>query len=187
MRKAREGTQRTQGAGAPKFTDILLVDDFTGSGFTMIREEPDGFDGKLVKVKKHFDEMANRDVLEADARVTVVTYVASETAERWILDHLQRGRMQWTFKTVQRIPDSSRVFDPAMEALCRKYYDDALRDEHKGEAILGYRESRLPLVLTHNTPNNSICLLWIDTSEMPDTKRRHALFPRYERHSASRP
>ena len=116
-----------------------------------------------------------------------MTYVASEEAERWISDHLERARMPWTFRTIQRLPESSRVTDPAMEALCAKYYDSALEDKHKGSAVLGYRDCRLPLVLTHNTPNNSICLLWIDTSEMPDTKRRHALFPRYERHSANRP
>lgn len=174
-------------AGDAKFNHVLLVDDFTGSGFTMIREEDGGFGGKLVKVKKHLDELSTQGLLEADTDVTVVTYVASEAAERWIVDHLSRVEIRWTFHAIQRLPDSSRVMDPAMEALCAKYYDSALEDKHKGNAVLGYRDSRLPLVLTHNTPNNSICLLWIDTSELPGTLRRHALFPRYERHSANRP
>jgi hypothetical protein len=74
-----------------------------------------------------------------------------------------------------------------MEALARAYSDPALIDLHKGDATLGYRDSRLPLVLSHNTPNNSIALLWADTSERRDGKSRHALFTRYERHSADRP
>jgi hypothetical protein len=173
--------------GEAKFNHVLLIDDFTGSGFTMIREDADGFGGKLVDVKKNLDALANVGLLDANTGVTVITYVASEAAERVIVDHLQRAGIPWTFRMIQRIPDASRVVDPAMEALCRKYYDSALEDEHKGNAMFGYKDCRLPLVLTHNTPNNSICLLWIDTSEMPGTLRRHALFPRYERHSANRP
>lgn len=173
--------------GDAKFNHVLLIDDFTGSGFTMIRQEGEGFGGKLIDVKKNLDVLAGAGLLDSNTGVTVITYVASEGAERVIVDHLRRANIPWAFRTIQRIPDSSRVVDPAMEALCKNYYDAALEDEHKGNAMFGYRDCRLPLVLTHNTPNNSICLLWIDTSEMPDTLRRHALFPRYERHSANRP
>jgi hypothetical protein len=74
-----------------------------------------------------------------------------------------------------------------MEALANAYGDPTLRDAHKGDATLGFRDSRLPLVLSHNTPNNSIALLWADTSERPGSKHRYALFTRYERHSADRP
>jgi hypothetical protein len=186
-RKLEKAIAELELPGEAKFNHVLLIDDFTGSGFTMIREEGERFGGKLVKVKKHLDELAAKGLLDANPGVTVITYVASEAAERWIVDHFRRAGIPWTFRTIQRIPDSARVVDPAMEALCKNYYDAALEDEHKGNATFGYKDCRLPLVLTHNTPNNSICLLWIDTSEMPGTLRRHALFPRYERHSANRP
>lgn len=187
-KKLKEALEKLHVTGDATFDHVLVVDDFTGSGFTMIREESAGqFAGKLVDVKKHLHHLIEKGFLAPATEVTVVTYVGSESAERAIVDHLKRAEMPWRFRTIQRIPDSSRVVDPAMEALCRKYYDRTLEDEHKGNAVMGYKDCRLPLVLTHNTPNNSICLLWIDTTEVPDSLRRHALFPRYERHSANRP
>src|SRR3546814_3467995 len=56
--------------------------------------------------------------------------------------------------------------DDAMLALCEKYYDHGLYlrlIEHAGEAEqkdlkLGYADCALPLILEHNTPNNSIPL-----------------------------
>src|SRR3546814_1555630 len=61
--------------------------------------------------------------------------------------------------------------DDAMLALCEKYYDHGLYlrlIEHAGEAEqkdlkLGYADCALPLILEHNTPNNSIPLLWAET------------------------
>lgn len=185
--KLAEGLEQLKVPGDPKFNHVLLVDDFTGSGYTMIREDKGKFSGKLFKVKKHFEALSKQGLLENNAGVTVVTYVASEAAEKWVTGHLASAGIPWAFRSIHRVPDSSRVVDPAVEKLCLDYYDSALEDKHKGNAALGYRESRLPLVLTHNTPNNSICLLWLDTSEMTGTLRRHALFPRYERHSANRP
>jgi hypothetical protein len=41
-------------------------------------------------------------------------------------------------------------------------------------------------VLFHNTPNNSVCILWADTTDRDEGQNRRALFPRYERHRADR-
>ena len=43
---------------------------------------------------------------------------------------------------------------------------------------MGMRAVRLPLVLAHNTPNNSVYLLWADKPDL----RTKALFPRVSRH-----
>jgi hypothetical protein len=62
-------------------------------------------------------------------------------------------------------------------ALCEKYYSEALEDEHTGSVKFGLDNCGLPLVLHHNTPNNSLYLLW--------ARRREGftpLFVRYERH-----
>jgi hypothetical protein len=62
-------------------------------------------------------------------------------------------------------------------ALCDKYYDEGLGDEHTGSIKFGYDGCGLPLVLHHNTPNNSLYLLWARRSE-----NVVGLFVRYERH-----
>ena len=45
--------------------------------------------------------------------------------------------------------------DAAFAALCERYYDEVFTDEHKGRAPLGNDKGALPVVLSHNTPNNS--------------------------------
>ena len=65
----------------------------------------------------------------------------------------------------------SQSGDVAMLTLCDKYYDHALfkrLEKHCREAgmdtmKLGYAYCALPVVLEHNTPNNSIPLLWAET------------------------
>ena len=170
-----------------KFQHVVLVDDFTGSGYTLIREEHGKFDGKLLKVKSRLAECQARGAIAPNAEVSIVMYIASQEAERYVRDLLARAGLNWSLTVLQSIPKECRVTDPAIESLAKNYYDPVLTDAHKGDATLGYRDSRLPLVLSHNTPNNSIALLWADTSERRDGQCRHALFTRYERHSADRP
>lgn len=62
-------------------------------------------------------------------------------------------------------------------ALCEKYYEESLGDEHTGDVKFGYDGCGLPLVLHHNTPNNSLFLLWARRSS-----KIVPLFLRYERH-----
>ncbi len=64
-----------------------------------------------------------------------------------------------------------------MGALCEKYYTDEFGDHHTGCVKFGFDNCGLPLILHHNTPNNSIYLLWA-------RKRGNfsPLFVRYERH-----
>ena len=61
--------------------------------------------------------------------------------------------------------------------MCDKYYRDEFGDEHTGTTKFGFNGCGLPLVLHHNTPNNSLYLLW--ARQQPDF---HPLFVRYERH-----
>jgi hypothetical protein len=75
------------------------------------------------------------------------------------------------------LPDSARIRNDegALAALCRRYYGAGLGDEHTGDVTFGYDACGLPLVLHHNTPNNSVYWLWSRKWEDP-------LFVRYERH-----
>ena len=48
---------------------------------------------------------------------------------------------------------------------------------HGEQEYFGYGDGALPLVLSHNTPNNSILVLWQD-----DDDHYPSLFPRINRH-----
>jgi len=45
------------------------------------------------------------------------------------------------------------------------------------DAVLGFAQCALPVVLSHNTPNNSVYILW-----GPETMTFSGLFPRVSRH-----
>ncbi|MGD9562405.1 MAG: hypothetical protein AB7F88_09335 [Pyrinomonadaceae bacterium] len=79
-----------------------------------------------------------------------------------------------------RIPDSARIRETDLGSnpiagICDKYYDEAIEDEHTGNVKYGYADCGLPVVLHHNTPNNSLFILW-------SRKWVNPLFVRYERH-----
>jgi hypothetical protein len=92
---------------------------------------------------------------------------------------------------VQSLPDSLSQIGNPIAVLSQQYFDPVLRDEHKAKGgsdpALGFGGLALPLVLHHDTPNNSVGLLYADTSERNDGANRRALFPRRERHNPERP
>ena len=178
-------------AGDPTFREVVLVDDFSGSGRTLLRPDPDGpdrFKGKLWRFRGRMEELRQAGVVADDANVAVLLYAASEQAVDHVRTTCRDAGLDWSLHVIQPFARALRVdrTDPAMAQLCRDYYDPSTADQHKKDTPLGYEDCALPLVLSHNTPNNSVCLLWAQSS--PDTGLgRHALFPRYERHHKDRP
>jgi hypothetical protein len=73
--------------------------------------------------------------------------------------------------------------------LCETYYDDDLfkrlekhcREAGQTDMKYGYANCALPLVLEHNTPNNSIPIMWADTGGTQGPPMR-PLFLRRDRH-----
>lgn len=179
------------GIEAPKtFGHIFLVDDFAGSGQTLIREDQGQFKGKLVKLATSIDKLKAQDLVADDVDVTIILYVASEQARRHVEETIAASALPaFKLRVVQELPAWVRVDkqDEPLAELAELYYDEVLTDEHKGRAPLGYADCALPVVLSHNTPNNSVSLLWADTTQEEDSLKRKALFPRYERHHRDRP
>jgi hypothetical protein len=194
---------KSQGAGA-RFSDVYLIDDFTASGTTFIRQVDGVWKGKLNK----FNELMvkAREALQADFPVSenytlhIHHYVSTNQARTALeervafaqenLETCSFGEAYITEGT--RLPPGLKMAgtpDQPMLDLCDRYYDDYLYQrlkKHCDEAgqsnmKLGYADCALPIVLEHNTPNNAIPLLWAETSGR-DGPAMRPLFRRRDRH-----
>ncbi len=178
-----------------KFQMVFLLDDFSGSGLSYLRKERSGseYGGKIHKVlrKIYLEDSLNHLVNTDDLQVCIVLHVATEHALSYLQESIRRWLQenninnQCTVLAVQTLPDTIELHydkDAEFIELSKKYFDLSIIDEHyrKGkheEPHLGFDQCALPLVLSHNTPNNSIPLLW----SYEDGKYR-GLFPRVSRH-----
>ncbi|MEX1183988.1 MAG: hypothetical protein WEF86_12215 [Gemmatimonadota bacterium] len=195
-----------------KFQCVYLIDDFVASGTTFIRKDAeDGpWKGKLAGFR---DTIANvrESHFESDLTVCVHHHVATHRAvgvleerQRQALD--EEGAAQW-FTNVEfsygtilpaDLPIDESALDEARDFvdLAQRYFDPddpSTRNKHieKGgtSAELGFAGCALPLVLEHNTPNNSVALLWADTpgndggNDEPERHAMRPLFRRRQRHS----
>ena len=191
------------------FGTIYLIDDFAGSGLTFIRrdEEAQEWKGKLKKFRvsveerltTHFDPAVNifvhHYIATSDAKINLAQRQDAALTELGVGGWFQS--VQFTFGMVLKsdfpvdrspIPEA-RAFLPIAE----RYYDTAAQSKHTdvgGTGVqLGFSGCALPLILEHNTPNNSVGLLWADTDGQPDaagsptTHPMRPLFRRRQRHS----
>lgn len=173
-----------------KFRTVVLLDDFSASGTSYLRKEDEKFKGKigdfycdLTSPGSPVSELVNLK----DAEILLVLYIATQQARDHLtteLGELLRAvRVPFEILVVHPL-DGSICLRPgagdAMEHILEDYYDTAIEDEHtrKGKTNLkfGYAKCGLPLVLSHNTPNNSIYPLWADSAKI------RPLFPRVSRH-----
>lgn len=174
-----------------KFDTLFLMDDFSGSGDSLLREEDGKVKGKLARC---LTTLLNRNdctqLLDMSSlSIHLVLYVVTRRAFQ-ALTH--RIRHVWpsdfpscSIEFLYIIEDSvmvTREKDPEFDMLLEKYYDNSVMDKHLqkggGDVIHGYGGCSLPLVLAHNTPNNSVHLLWANRPGL----RTKPLFPRVSRH-----
>lgn len=181
-----------------QFAFVFLVDDFIASGTTLVREESGAWKGKLAKfwcdvqavLATHF---------EPNWRLGVHHYLATHRAtaavdERHRQALAQLGAGNWfdnvtfTFGAIlaEDLPlDADR--HAAFLPLTNKYYDRSIETRHTElggtGAQLGFGACALPLILEHNTPNNSVALLWADTDGDAGQHAMRPLFRRRQRHA----
>lgn len=175
--------------GPAQFRNVVFVDDFYGSGTSLLQRQDDGgWTGKLNRAREHIHLLIDGDnpLVAPDPSVLVVIYVASEQAHAHISSVLGAFEPAWKLHVVQPLPATLAVVDERLHAICEWFFDPVLIDQHKPRVPLGYKNAALPVVLHHNTPNNAISPLWADSVGRGGAER-HALFPRYERHHADRP
>jgi hypothetical protein len=173
------------------FHTICLLDDFTGSGTTYIRQENGSWDGKIPRIVERLTSSGALYDIAAKSNINVVVciYMASDQAVRHITAALAAfpfptGSLQ--LRVIYPLPPETAlddVRDAGVLALANddRYFDKSADDEHTGVAgkssRLGYAECRLPVILSHNTPNNSVFLL---RGEYVHSFT--GLFPRISRH-----
>ncbi len=176
-----------------KFERVCLIDDFTASGSTLIRQTPDlVWSGKIPRFCEQPFTEENHPLTDGcviHAHHYIATTKAKETVENAInrFSATSSYAFELTFSTVL---ESSIVIDDSFEdshlvELLKRCYDKGIEDEHTGEDIwYGYKQCGLPLVLDHNAPNNSVALIWAATNpEKLKGVEMHPLFPRIKRHS----
>lgn len=175
-----------------RFNLIWLLDDFSGSGNTYIRFDAakKKYKGKIPKIY----ELLNRGHLvdTSHYEVFLLLYVATRQG----LDHIEywseRFTSEFGYKRLQLRTLSALERETAithnmpaeLKALIetKGYYDEKALDKHLAiggtdDVRLGFAACALPVVLCHNTPNNSIYLLW-----GPESSSFTGLFPRVSRH-----
>lgn len=174
-----------------RYRAVVLLDDFTASGLSYLRNDKDGPTGKIQKIwtklkdpNSVFSEFVDQDAVT----LLIVFYVAAAQG----IEHLRRdlpdvlGLPSETLKVVHALAPGVRVIGGDDDAFLNlaaedRYFDPAADDEH-GEVggaskRFGFAECRLPVVLSHNTPNNSLFLLWAEAEH-----NVRGLFPRVSRH-----
>lgn len=178
-----------------RFNLIWLLDDFSGSGNTYIRFDVNAkcFKGKIPKI---YARLAQGDLVDpSHYEVFLVLY----TATRQSINHIEYWAERFTAEAGHK-PLQVRVInvlepetaitcntDTALVALLDHpdYYDNCASDKHTkvggtSDVRRGFAACALPLVLSHNTPNNSIYLLLGS-----DNYHFKGLFPRVSRHLES--
>jgi len=175
------------------FRLVFLLDDFSGTGRTMLRRARDGtYSGRLHKVAGLLSRGQEAGIIHPEARVFACLYVASEQA----MDHIRKELRDYhTAAWSECVVHCQQLLrkghcqimpgdDAELDALLTRYYQDGLFDKKSygvgGDSIkYGFGECGLSIVLHHNAPNNSLFVLW---KEGTDAVPFRPLFPRFERH-----
>ena len=193
-----------------RFRLVYLIDDFTATGTSFLREESQDWRGKLIRfrdsVKDANTALADDSLFEDDWVLCIHHYVESQAADDAIKARLAKAKATRVFhEGWARATHTSfgTIFPPDFPIdgvpghhgdfveLTRTYYDPKLQTKHTKiggvkHLGLGYGGCALPLVLEHNTPNNAVALLWAET-DGGDRDGVHApamrpLFRRRQRH-----
>ena len=175
-----------------QFNIVWLIDDFSGSGHSYIRYDYNEgkYKGKIKKIyeRLHKIELVNKTHHE----IYLLLYLATRQA----IDHIEYWSERFTsdngYKplhvkvicTLEYETNLARNWDLNLKNLIENsnYYDARSHDKHFAvggteNAKLGFAKCALPVALSHNTPNNSVYILW-----GPENLDFPGLFPRVSRH-----
>jgi hypothetical protein len=182
-----------------RFKFLYLMDDFVGTGTTL--------QGKLKRLWRDLSSAEGSQPsivsthFESDWTVVIHLYITTHdmasgglqekidalekevTAGGWF-PQIELSYQLVLPNWIKSDEENARDFWP----LIQKYYNSAIETEHtrKGgvkDVRLGFGQCSLPLIFEHNTPNNSIPLLWADVEPKDGQPRMRPLFRRRQRHT----
>jgi hypothetical protein len=191
--KKFKGSDLTTDEG--KFKRLYLLDDFSASGTSYLKLNDKGeLKGKISALYKSiFGNDDLKDVFDLNnLKVYVLIYLCTEQAKSQIESNFSELFTKYGNRPelicMHLIPKSDKlnsVDDSKIIELCNKdeYYDaEEIEDFHTKQGganvKLGFGSCALPLVLAHNTPNNSVPILW----SYETSSSFKGLFPRIPRH-----
>lgn len=174
-----------------RFQTVVLLDDFSASGLSYIREDDGELKGKIVKLYESLTDSGGELSKLIDTEKTdfyVVLYIATDQAIQHLESLIKKlgknSNSKFSLIVVHQLNSNIKINhndNSSFNDLINEYYDENVENKHTeigGNSVkFGFASCGLPIVLNHNTPNNSIALLWADTEKVK------ALFPRVNRHS----
>ena len=222
-----------QGADA-RFEDVYLIDDFTASGTTFIRQVGNDIKGKLkkfndivVSARRRIEHVDKVFPIASNYTLHIHHHISTTQARKALLDRVNHltpkldepgfsekvliteglllsdelplgyekqglapsGAVESDASGFEANRSDKGAIDREILALCEKTYDPYLFkrvEKHCREAGMatmcyGYGGCALPFVLEHNTPNNSVPLIWSETGPATNPRMR-PLFQRRDRH-----
>lgn len=182
----------------PVFKHIFLIDDFTASGTTLIRYENQKWKGKVASFIDHAKNSGH--ILNNPCYVHIHHFIGTKLSEGKVVEcitaykeFLDNERAEGKSKLPELIftisfgliiddkfnvtPQNSSAF----YALIEKHYDDSVETKTTGCVKLGYKDCELGIVFEHNTPNNSVGLIWAETAEANLQKTNTPMTPLFRR------
>ncbi len=170
------------------FKTLFLIDDFSASGTSYLKFDKK-LKGKIAGLYENIFTSDNNDPAfdVKNLKIYIILYLCTTKAKDMIESNFDK-----LFETYGHRPeliimhelDDQYTIKPSEDIfkVCSEdqYYDkELIEDKHTLSNIkMGFSDCSLPLVLEHNTPNNSIPLLWT----YDYSKKFKGLFPRIPRH-----
>lgn len=188
---------------ASLFRIVYLIDDFMGTGTSVLRYSHEK-SMWLGKITKFFRSIEDKSIFEPNWQMFVHHYIGTYAAakeiqkryedateyfisEKWITN---KEQIKFTFGSTfpANLPINSENQYNKFIDIAKKYYNSSIETRHTmvggtKDICLGYGGCALPVILEHNTPNNSISLLWAETSNSNGMCAMRPLFRRRQRHS----
>jgi hypothetical protein len=182
-----------QGSNENKFKTLFLIDDFSASGTSYLKVSSEGeLKGKIAGLYENlFGTIAASEIASAfdlpNLKIFIILYLCSKQAKESIESNFDKlsekyGNrpelvIMYELDEQYKIKQTEDIY-----AVCSKdeYYDkELIEDKHTNTDIkMGFSQCSLPLILEHNTPNNTVPLLWTYDYSI----KFKGLFPRIPRH-----
>lgn len=168
-----------------------IIDQLCAKNIERTKEEL--AEGKKEELHLSYLLDPEQQMIHIDILFCMATHKAEENIRKSLDDFLEKrgyNNVKYHIHVVQPLDESLSkgiTEDPDLMKVLEKpqYLHQELKDDkayNVGSTVrpyLGFDECALPVVLSHNTPNNSLPILWQDAD---DDKQFKGLFPRISRH-----